>query len=141
MLDRSLFVYVAGPFSHEDHWRRAMNVSVAASFIRPLLESDCVPFVPHTLWGQLWREVDEFSVMRACKQEIERHSDAMLLVTGWKSSRGSVQEFQLAEDLGVAWFEALTPGKLPEDFLAWRNSVLERMVIPIEPIRNRRIDP
>lgn len=139
MMNRSLFVYIAGPFSHPDHWRRAMNIAVASSLIRPLLENGCVPFCPHTLWGHLWREVDEPKVMRACLDEIEQHSDAMLLTTGWKSSTGAVKEFQLAEDLGVAWFEALEPGKLPEAFLAWKDTLNVDRFPPGVPIRHWRM--
>ena len=100
----SMTVYLAGPLSNPDPALREQNVALARAACRALWNLGVVPISTHTMWGDLWGEVNEADVAAACDCLLLQ-CDAVVLLEGWNSSFGSQRELALARRSGLPVFE------------------------------------
>lgn len=121
---RPLLVYIAGKFagtSPEDHQR---NVEQAAAYRQPIADLGCYPVCPHTntrdLGGPDGRgsgpKDAEFWYAGSC--ELLRRCDVLLLIPGWRESRGAGMERDMAEAWRIPVVESLEAGDV-EALKAW----------------------
>lgn len=99
-------VYVAGPIRAENDFEREGNIRRAeAVWLKCLqagLAADCVHSCARACCGAVPEEVFLRSDF-----ELIRRSDALVLVQGWQSSSGTLQEIEVAKENGVPIFDGI----------------------------------
>lgn len=97
-------IYVAGPFRAPTVWGMVQNIRRAEELSLAVWRLGAVPICPHLntehfqgeLPDQVWLEGD-LEIMARC--------DAVIMVTGWPKSPGSLAERAEAKQLGIPVFE------------------------------------
>lgn len=109
-------LYVSGPYTHEDPQVVQLRVEEALEWGRRIEEAGATAYVPHTAvvlpkppvglpeaakaeW--IWQRA-----MRACRTMLTR-CDAIVMVPGWKGSRGARDEHAMAHHLGIPVLESM----------------------------------
>ena len=94
-------IYVAGPYSADDTWKREMHIRKAESVALCLLQTGKAAVIcPHTMSRFYHGAIAEHTVMQACLELIKR-SDVVLVLPNWLNSRGTRQEIKAAKDYGI----------------------------------------
>ena len=96
-------IYISGPFTAPTAWRREQNVRTAEAMALEVWRLGAVAVCPHTntrnfegeLPYEMWIDGD---------LEIIRRCDAVLLVGDWLTSKGSLAEVKLAQELRLPIF-------------------------------------
>lgn len=95
-----MIVYVAGPYTAADSWRREENIRRAEELSLEVLRIGHYPICPHTMSRFFFGQVPE-AVAIAWGLDLVRVSEALLLVSGWQDSAGTRTEIELARKLGL----------------------------------------
>lgn len=96
-------VYLAGSYSHDTQSGIKANVYSAIRCAKLLSESYSVlPIIPHTMGPH--HGMDWETAMVRCRElihgmDIER--DAVVMLPGWKNSKGATEEWALAKSRGL----------------------------------------
>lgn len=118
MTDHIPLVYIAGPYTApEGHDYRGYHgiernignarqvaawlVDLGVYFFCPHLNSAHFEVIRPNAQPQYWYELD---------LRILRHCDAVLLIHGWRNSKGAVKECEVAIELGIPVFELAEEG-------------------------------
>jgi nucleoside 2-deoxyribosyltransferase len=109
----ALVIYVAGPISAPTAWQREANIRRAEWFALALYRADFAPICVHSGARMFYGEIDEEVAMKADFAIIER-CDALLLVTGWQRSKGTLREIAFAHKISKPVFQDLA------DLIHWR---------------------
>ena len=99
-------VYVAGPYSAASRTERDGNIARADEAGRELLSRGYIPFVPHKMTAN-WEDDDRFGEGDFMQMDLEwlARCDAILMVAGWKDSKGARIERAWAEGHGLPiWY-------------------------------------
>lgn len=96
-------VYVAGKFTGKNSWEIHRNVFHAESLGMAVAEAGAMPLIPHkntsnffgTMTEEFWYEGT---------MELLRRCDAMILVPGWETSKGTRDEVEWARKGGMRVF-------------------------------------
>ena len=107
-------VYVAGALSSPTPDQRKHNVELARAACLALWQHGVVPISTHTMWGDLWGQIDEADVAAACDWLLLQ-CDAIVLLEDWSTSHGTQRELALARRSGTPVFEL-------EEFLEQRRA-------------------
>lgn len=105
-------VYVAGPFTAPTAWQIAENVRAAERAGLQVACCGAMPVIPHantanfhgTCTPEFWY---------AGTLELLRRCDAIVLIDGWRGSRGAVIEKETAEKRGMPVFILNYFGNIP----------------------------
>jgi len=119
-----IVIYTAGPITHESQNVRWQFIQTARTYAWDIWRRGYVALCPHlNTWG-----FDDPLIPSAHFYEgdlvlIDRCCDAMLMLPGWRDSKGSVKEHEFAKKHGLPvfyyteinllwdWAEALTDSK------------------------------
>lgn len=105
-------IYVAGPYSASNSWRREQNIRLAEAAGLAILQLGAMPLVPHTMTRFYFGAVPEATVIEG-DLELLRRSDAVLFVGDWKNSKGSKGELEECYREGIPCLFSL------EQVVAW----------------------
>lgn len=97
-------IYVAGPFRASNAWEIELNVRRAEETALEVWRMGAAAICPHTN-TRFFQGAAADSVWLEGDLEILRRCDAVLMVRGWRRSRGAAAERSLALDLGIPVFE------------------------------------
>lgn len=110
-------IYIAGPFTDPNPIQVARNCNSANELAIRVRAFGMVPFCPHTaLAGSIVHTVEREPVfllpqitwekaMEECREFLSR-ADAVLMVGGWRNSKGATEERALALSLGLPVFDS-----------------------------------
>jgi hypothetical protein len=90
-------VYIAGPYTPHDgrEETRLANIRLASDTGTLLLKMGHTPFCPHTMTAG-WEEVCGYDDFLRMDLEWLRLCDAIVLLPGWRASRGAQLEYEEA---------------------------------------------
>ena len=97
-------IYVAGPFRGSDAWEVERNVQraeAAAWFVAG--HKGCIPLCPHTMFRHFDKSLPD-QIWLDGTLELLRRCDAMIAISGWSKSAGTMAEIVEAERLGLPVF-------------------------------------
>lgn len=97
-------IYIAGPYRGKDNWAIEQNIRRAEELALVVWKLGMVALCPHmntrhfqgVLPDEVWLDGD---------LELIRRCDAVLLVSGWKASHGTLAEIAYAKEQGIPVFE------------------------------------
>lgn len=92
-------IYVAGPYSAENSWRREQNIRSAEALALTINKSGHAAICVHAASRYYFGEISEEHAI-AADLEILRRCDAVLLSEGWARSRGTLGEIGFATAIG-----------------------------------------
>ena len=101
-------VYIAGPYaSDQGAYGIRRNVEEAAALAVKAMEAGFFVICPHTMTHDLdgGKLTEEFFLAQGLK--LLEKCDAVLLVSGWKYSKGTQKEIQRGKELGIPVVPAL----------------------------------
>lgn len=93
-------VYIAGPYRAENAWQIHQNVLRAEAAIPELIRRGYAPICVHKMTENLQGLFSDQTYLDI-GLELVRRSDAICLLKGWRQSKGSVEEYELAKELGL----------------------------------------
>jgi hypothetical protein len=99
-------VFIAGPYTDATEASIQANIGVARAAAIELADRGIGFFCPHTHtadFHRLARAPEAF--YKALDLELLRHCDAVLLLPGWRDSKGARSEVQEANEIGLPIFE------------------------------------
>lgn len=99
-------IYVAGPYSADTDWRRKQNIQRAEHVAAQLWKMGYYAICPH-LNSAFFGGICPERVFLEGGLEMLRRSDAMILVKGWESSRGTLLEIAEAEKKKIPYYHSL----------------------------------
>ena len=105
-------VYVAGAFRANTQWGIMLNVRKAEDVSLELWKRGCAVICPHTMTQHFQDECPDKVWLEGCIELLKR-CDAIFMVDGWTTSRGSREELKIAEQLGMPIYFDLE--KIPLD--------------------------
>lgn len=108
-------VYVAGPYTAPTVWEIECNVRRAEEAGLYVVECGAMPIIPHTN-TRFFHGLKTPEFWYEGTLELLKRSDAILLIPGWESSRGAVNERQWALDNDLEVFHL---GKDHRQFEKW----------------------
>jgi hypothetical protein len=110
-------VYIAGKYRADTAWQVQGNIRAAQEQALVVWKMGAVALCPHSNTGQFEGECED-SVWLEGDLELLRRCDAVLLLDGWRESRGASAEHQAALKLGLPCFEVL--GRLKRWVEEWK---------------------
>ena len=93
-------IYIAGAFRAKTQWGIMQNVRKAEDASLKLWKLGYAVICPHTMTQHFQNECPDEVWLDGCL-ELLRRCDAIYLVEGWQSSKGSLEEYKLAQFLGL----------------------------------------
>ena len=93
-------VYVAGKFRGKNSWEIHNNVLKAEKAVVDLIGKGYAPIAPHLITANLQGLYPDKVFLDMCIDLLKK-ADAIYLLKGWQDSEGSVQEWIVAQDLGM----------------------------------------
>jgi len=93
-------VYVAGAFRAKTQWGILQNVRKAEDASLHLWELGYAVICPHTMTQHFQNECPDEVWLEGCIELLKR-ADAIYLVDGWQTSKGSLEELKIAKKLGL----------------------------------------
>ena len=93
-------IYVAGAFRAKTQWGIMQNVRKAEDASLKLWKLGYAVICPHTMTQHFQNECPDEIWLDGCL-ELLRRCDAIYLVEGWQDSEGSLEECELAQELGL----------------------------------------
>lgn len=112
----SKLVYIAGPYTAPSRPEILANIARAASAASVLRENGIACIVPHL--ESIFNEdaMDESGWLEHGLALLE-WCDGVLLLDGWKDSKGSVEECEFAKDSRIPLFQRIS------DAIAWGKDI------------------
>ena len=98
-------VYVAGSYSADTRTRELQNVMKALLAAIELTRQGYHCIVPHVSGSHRVTWMKAMDRCRAIIQGMDPAQDCLALLPGWEASRGSCEERELAEALGLPVYE------------------------------------
>lgn len=96
-------VYVAGPYRAPTHWGVVQNIRRAEEVGLEVAKLGVMPCVPHLASGSFGGEMPEEFWLEGT-MDLLRRCDAVVLVPGWRESRGTLDELCEAGALKIPVF-------------------------------------
>ncbi len=100
-----MIVYIAGPFRASTPWVVEHNVRKAEGMSLRLWKAGIANITPHLLGRNFDKEIPDDIVLEGMKK-IMLKCDAVLVIDGWKGSRGTIAEVSLASEFAIPVFYA-----------------------------------
>lgn len=100
-------VYVAGPYAATTRWEEEQNVRHAEAVGYNVADAGAMPVIPHTNTRPHFSDLNSAEWWYEATVELMRRCDAVMMVPGWKQSKGSVAERTEAERIGLPVFLTL----------------------------------
>ncbi len=108
-------IYIAGAFRAKTQWGIMQNVRKAEDASLELWKLGYAVICPHTMTQHFQDECDDEVWLNGCLELLKR-CDAILMLDGWIRSRGSCEEYSLADELHIPIYFSL------DEVKEWRNS-------------------
>lgn len=106
--DRIPVVYIAGPYRGPTAWVVAEHVRKAERVALRVAKMGAMPLCPHSMCAHYNGTLtDQFWL--AGTSELLRRCDAILMISGWMDSHGSLAELALARKVGIPFFFYMDP--------------------------------
>jgi Domain of unknown function (DUF4406) len=99
-------VYIAGPFRGKDHYVIFQNICRAEALSLEVWRLGHACFCPHLNTAH-FQDAAPDRVWMEGDLEILRRCDAVLMVPGWRKSKGARAERKLAKSMGMPVFEKI----------------------------------
>jgi len=99
-------IYVAGPYTAKDDWVRKQNIYKAEQINAWLWAEGYYSICPHMNTAFFGGLCTERGFLEG-GLEFLRRSDAVVLVTGWEKSIGTLVEIEEAKKLGIPVYDGL----------------------------------
>jgi len=96
-------VYIAGPYSGPNAWAIEQNVRRAEEVGLFVAECGAMPLIPHTNTRFFHGLLTE-AFWYAGTMELLKRCDGIMLINGWKESKGAVAEYEGAIEFGKMIF-------------------------------------
>lgn len=113
-------VYVAGPFSAPDRAGVEKNIEDAVRVGIEIARLGVMPVIPHANTADPWfARVQPYEFWCTGTLELMRRCDAVVMVKGWKRSRGARAEYEEAIARGMPVFFTL------QELQAWLDTKRE----------------
>ncbi len=93
-------VCIVGPFRGENAWEIHQNVLRAEAAIPELIRRGYAPICPHKMTENFQGLFADQTYLDICCELLKR-SDAIYLLKGWRQSKGSISELELAQKMGL----------------------------------------
>ena len=94
-------IYIAGAFRAKTQWEIMQNVRKAEGASLKLWKLGYACICPHTMTQHFQNECPDKVWLDGCLELLKR-CDAIYMVDGWTESEGSLAEYKLARELGLA---------------------------------------
>lgn len=105
-------VFVSGPLRSDRPSQVGANVLTAQEAVLMLVQLGCAPFCPHTALGWSLGRMDELHAASVNRTFLQL-SDAVYVLPGWASSRGTIVELAHAQRAGKPMLAS------PQEVSAW----------------------
>ena len=96
--------FISGKFRGSNHWEIHCNVLKAEAAIPKLFELGYIPYCPHKITENMQGFLPDEVFLDMCLEYIRQmnpKTDIMFMLEGWRSSRGAIEEYYLARELGI----------------------------------------
>jgi hypothetical protein len=102
-------IYVGGKYTDDHAFKVLNNMRIGMEYSVKVLKMGHSPYCPWLDYPFVWLEGGELEVERLYELSMDwlRVSDAVLLIPGWETSKGSVAEKEEAERLGIPIYYSL----------------------------------
>ena len=100
MNTRTPVIYIAGPFRAPDAWGVEQNVHAAERWILPVAKAGAIPLCPHAMYRHFDGTLDDDYWLNATLGLL-RLCDGIITIPGWRSSKGTLDEIELAKQLWI----------------------------------------
>lgn len=97
-------VYIAGPYSAPSAWQRECNIRAAECQSLKLWRAGVPSICVHTMTRHFFGELDESDAI-AIDDQLLLSCDAVLLCPGWRDSKGTLRELEIAKANGIRIFD------------------------------------
>ena len=102
--------FVSGKFRGKNHWEIHNNVLKAEAVIPKLTEMGYAPVVPHKITEHFQGLFPDKTYLDMCLmiiRALKPGRDIIYLLKEWRDSKGAVEEYYLAKDLGIETVEEI----------------------------------
>lgn len=132
-------VYIAGPFRAADAWEVHCNVHRAELASREIAGMGAMPVAPHSIGAHMdGTETAEFWLSGTL--ELMRRCDAVLVLSGYEHSAGTLGEIQEARRLGLPIFLPHFFGAAFNLLAAWLRDGVAVHSAPVLPLSDNAPD-
>lgn len=126
-------VYIAGPFRAADAWEVHCNVHRAELASREIAGMGAMPVAPHSIGAHMdGTETAEFWLSGTL--ELMRRCDAVLVLSGYEHSAGTLGEIQEAKRLGLPLFLPHQHGPAFTSLFVWLQDNAAVHTTPVLPL-------
>lgn len=126
-------VYIAGPFRAADAWEVHCNVHRAELASREIAGMGAMPVAPHSIGAHMdGTETAEFWLSGTL--ELMRRCDAVLVLSGYEHSAGTLGEIQEAKRLGLPLFLPHQHGPAFTSLFVWLRDNAAVHTTPVMPL-------
>ena len=98
--DRIRVIYVAGAFRGKNYWEQHRNILRAEIATFSLLSNGFAPLCPHKITEHFQGAHTDELFLNVCKAWLKK-CDCIFMMCGWRDSKGSVDEHELAIKMGI----------------------------------------
>lgn len=105
----SMRIYIAGPYTAMRPSDVDRNIITARDAQAELFRMGHTPLCPHSMTARFERDYPDISYEVYINTDLEwlKLCDAILMLPGWKGSKGSIKEHQFAIDNGIEVYYSL----------------------------------
>lgn len=100
-------VYVAGPFRGASHWEQEQNIRKAEEIALRIWQYGAIAYCPHCNTRNFQGAAPD-EIWLEGHLEMLRRSDALFLCPNWKKSKGTLIEYQKANEWHMPIFNSIT---------------------------------
>lgn len=97
-------VFISGPYRSDTRWGTEQNVHAAENLSIEVAKTGAYPVCPHSNTRPYFEDIQPIEFWLKADLELMRKCDAIIHVSGWKQSKGSVVEHEEAVKIGMPTF-------------------------------------
>jgi hypothetical protein len=104
LMQKMKLVFIAGPYRSDTRFGTEKNVRNAEEVAIEVAKSGACPVCPHSNTRPYFEDIQNDEFWLQATREILRRCDAVIFVSGWKQSEGSLAEYEEAKRIGLPTF-------------------------------------
>lgn len=105
---RAPVIYVAGPYRAASPWLVEQNIRAAETWALAVAAAGAIPLCPHSMFRFFDKSLEDSFWLHGTA-ELLRRCDAIVMVNGWRDSKGSQAEHRIATTRTMPIFDAHDP--------------------------------